>query len=253
VKVLLEQCRGLLDAVKDQIELGASAAVLNNIGVLNNTCEILRDSVQQLIRRGFVWSLLHKDDIDGIVARAERTLVDAFRKFDLLAHMNLSRLATDMADARKADQLELHVKLNELRENDHKILAALQDKDHKFRKLEELVVGLSKYVQVNGMAVTSSQGAEEAFIRTAATALQRISKRPSNEPVPHWVLTSLEVSVDRDEESCIGRGSFGCIYRGDWNGQVVAVKEMREDDARALGTQQTKVALFICAFRGMVP
>jgi len=129
--------------------------------------------------------------------------------------------------------------LEELRSNDYKIIAAIQDKDEKFRQLEELVVGLSKHVQMNSNVNASNAGAEEEFIRTAVAALQRVSKRPSSELVPHWVLTSLEVSVNRDED-CIGQGTFGHIYRGDWNGQVVAVKEMRADDARILGAEQFK-------------
>jgi hypothetical protein len=61
-----------------------------------------------------------------------------------MTNMNLSRLTTEIAEARKADQLELHARLDELRNNDYKILAAMQDKDQQFRKLEELVIGLSK-------------------------------------------------------------------------------------------------------------
>jgi serine/threonine protein kinase len=54
-------------------------------------------------------------------------------------------------------------------------------------------------------------------------------------------VTSLEVTFNRnDETSCIGHGGFGRIYKGEWHGQAVAVKEMHWEDARALDRQDLK-------------
>lgn len=86
----------------------------------------------------------------------------------------------------------------------------------------KLLINLQQYVQIHSDTITANMGAEETFICTAAAALQRVSKRSSSELVQHWVLTSLEVSVDHDE-GCVGQGSFGRIYRGDWNGQVCSI------------------------------
>jgi hypothetical protein len=51
--------------------------------------------VQHVIRKGFVWCLLHGDDIDGIVAHAESAIVDAFQKYNvrLIATMVCYRAA----------------------------------------------------------------------------------------------------------------------------------------------------------------
>jgi hypothetical protein len=80
-------------------------------------------------------------------------------------------------------------------------------------------------------------------------------------------VTSFEVTVNRD--SSVGRGGFGCIYQGDWKGQVcslsalkvvqidylisevVAVKEMHREDAQIVDREQLKVMLmtlvmFLC-------
>jgi hypothetical protein len=97
----------------------------------------------------------------------------------------------------------------------------------------------------------------EKFIHTAADALRRLSQNPIPADIPHWSVTSLEVTIDRN--SCLGRGSFGSIYRGEWAGQVrsllvlqivqvydlvvkvVAVKEMHREDAHTVDREQLKV------------
>lgn len=65
-----------------------------------------------------------------------------------------------------------------------------------------------------------SPAPEEKFIRVATAALQRMSKSkhgqsPSIQP---WTLTSLEVAIHHEEK--IGKGSFGMLYRGEWDGKA---------------------------------
>jgi hypothetical protein len=87
--------------------------------------------------------------------------------------------------------------------------------------------------------------------------LQRLSQKSIPPEIPHWAVTSLEVTIDRN--ACLGRGSFGSIYRGEWGGQVrslsllqnvhvhdlvvkvVAVKEMHREDAQIVDREQLKV------------
>jgi len=99
LKVLLERCKSLLIEVKNQIDSGMSAAMLNNIGILERACMTVSDGVQHVISKGFVWCLLHKDEINGVISMAESAIADVFQKFNLMAHMNLSQLTTEIAEA----------------------------------------------------------------------------------------------------------------------------------------------------------
>jgi hypothetical protein len=65
----------------------------------------------------------------------------------------------------------------------------------------------------------------QTFVNRATDLLRNLSykpdvlQRPLNNPeLPDWILTSLEVTIDR--ASAIGRGALGCIYKGEWGGQV---------------------------------
>lgn len=41
-----------------------------------------------------------------------------------------------------------------------------------------------------------------------------------------WELSSSELAFDKNEESCLGRGGFGEVFRGSWRGQPVAIKQL---------------------------
>ena len=100
------------------------------------------------------------------------------------------------------------------------------------------------------------------FIQSATSVLHRFSNTSSTIEIPPWSLTSFEVTIYRTEGAQFGVGSFGSIYRGDWNGQaslyfraldqietvagilqVVAVKEMHVQDARLLDDETLAVCM----------
>ncbi|KAL0956008.1 hypothetical protein HGRIS_002182 [Hohenbuehelia grisea] len=105
------------------------------------------------------------------------------------------------------------------------------------------MIAFTKYVQNVGPS-SRSKDPREAFVQTATSALQRLSGTNGSVEIPKWSVTSLEVTFDRrKEDSCIGRGGFGCIYKGDWHGIVVAVKEMHPEDAKSLDRRKIKEVL----------
>lgn len=49
-----------------------------------------------------------------------------------------------MEEARSQDHSHLSEQLDELSRNDHKILSALEDRHGQYRRMEELLIGLTK-------------------------------------------------------------------------------------------------------------
>lgn len=49
-----------------------------------------------------------------------------------------------MEEARSQDHSRLSEQLNELSQNDHRILSALEDRHGQYRRMEELLIGLTK-------------------------------------------------------------------------------------------------------------
>lgn len=58
------------------------------------------------------------------------------------------------------------------------------------------------------------------FLRAAATTAQQLIDRSPDYEIPSWCVTSFEVSFDTDSSRLIGRGAFGRILEGEWNGKV---------------------------------
>ncbi|KAF9502261.1 hypothetical protein BDN71DRAFT_1425963 [Pleurotus eryngii] len=159
------------------------------------TCITVKTTIGRLADKGFAGRLLIQDKIKEELAAAETAIGDALTIFNV-----------EIASARKADQEELIARLDSLVYNDRKILSALQDDARRQRRLGELIVAFTKC----------------------------LSRRTAS-GIPHWVVTSLEVGFDPDDqESCIGKGAFCNIYKGECKGQVVAVEEMHGDDAQML-------------------
>ncbi|KAF4569433.1 hypothetical protein EYR36_009224 [Pleurotus pulmonarius] len=208
--------------------------------ISESACVAVKTTIRRLADKGFAWRLLHQDKIKQELATAETAIGDAMSMLNasfLGTHLSAQKLQVEIAAAQKADQRDLVARLEGLANNDRKILAALQADSRGRRRLEELILALDKHVK--GITAMRDDPAE-AFLRTASSALQRMSGHPAPE-APHWAVTGLEVTFDPDdEESCIGKGGFGNIYKGEWNGQVVAVKEMYSEDARLLDRNDLK-------------
>ncbi|KAL0954124.1 hypothetical protein HGRIS_005266 [Hohenbuehelia grisea] len=240
--LLITRCQDLLlEILKIVGEGDCPPSMQSNVDVLESACLTVKETVSHIASKGFAWRLLNQDKMDQSIAAAEASVTDALACFNLGAHLSAQKLQLEINDARSRDHDELIGHLETLAQNDQKILNALQNDERGRHRLEELVVALTKHVRnITVPANGTSKEPTEAFILTASATLQRLSGRPAPE-IPHWSVTSLEVNFDAEDEStCIGRGGFGKIYMGEWNGQVVAVKEMYSEDAKLLDRQNMK-------------
>ncbi|KAL0954109.1 hypothetical protein HGRIS_005255 [Hohenbuehelia grisea] len=243
-RLMIQRCQDLLIAVSKEVHAAGNERVrsmTNQLRALETTCVTVKDTVARLAKKSFMWKLLHQDKIVQSLSAAENAVVDVFEVFNLGAHLSAQRLQLEIADVRSKDQAKLVAHLESLAENDQKILNALQADARGRRRLEELIIALTKHVSAVGENSTkTSQDATEKFIRIAFDSLKRLSKKPVT-GIQHWSVTSLEVTFDPDDEdNCIGMGGFGNIYKGEWNGEVVAVKEMYSEDARLLDRDKLK-------------
>ncbi|KAF7436410.1 hypothetical protein PC9H_003243 [Pleurotus ostreatus] len=245
-RLLIQRCQDLFFEVNKQLsDLGLMGKTARKRGLapylqnLEETCITVKTTIGRLADKGFAWRLLNQDKIKEELAAAETAISDALTIFNFGTHLSAQNLQVEIASAQKADQEELVARLDSLAYNDEKILAALQDDARRQRQgLEELIVAFTRPTQhierITQASPAVPNDPAEAFLLIASSALQRLSGQTAS-GIPHWAVTSLEVRFDPgDRESCIGQGTFGNIYKGEWNGQVVAVEEMHGGDAQML-------------------
>jgi len=102
------------------------------------------------------------------------------------------------------------------------------------KRVEELLVGVLRCVQNLG----TDQSPKARFLRNASTVLQRASKGHIPDISADYVITSLE--VDFQDTDSIGQGAFGRVFKGEWNGSRVAIKQMHIDNARTMSEDDRK-------------
>ncbi|OCH90019.1 kinase-like protein [Obba rivulosa] len=238
IGILLDRCRELVQMIAEhlQSEPDISDGLRNGIKYIETICSSVKSIVETLRQKGFLWCMVNVNKIDLKIKDAESKIADAFRMFNLVAELDRAKFQADMVHALEEDQLELSTRLNKLSESDQSILEAIRDQNGVHRRMEELLVAVFKHVQ--GLSANRSTRPEDAFLRSAANALHRVSKRSPDRLPPDWVMSSLE--VDFDQTGLIGQGSFGLIYKGEWYGAVVAIKQMYNEDARALSAEDKK-------------
>ncbi|TCD63709.1 hypothetical protein EIP91_005080 [Steccherinum ochraceum] len=238
MQVLLDRCGDLIAQIARHLQANRDAAkpTMDEARSLEAACQSVKDIMDVLAKKGFMWCMMHQDKIDNSIAVAERNISDAFSLFNVVAHLDGARFRRELAAARVQDQAVLSRKLEQLSENDQLILSAIQDQNGVHRRLEDLLIAISKHIQDRPRGNTP----EDMFLTNAANVLHRISGGRSNLP-PDWVLSSLEVEFD--QRDLIGQGSFGRIFKGEWNGAVVAIKQMYVEDARELSSKDRKAML----------
>ncbi|KAF8893885.1 hypothetical protein BD779DRAFT_1669409 [Infundibulicybe gibba] len=247
-KVILQQCQDLVDEISSyhSTKNGLTESMSDSLRFLESACLATHLAVTTIAKKPFAWRLLHQDIMTQYIREAESAITTAGLRFNLNTHIGGQRLQTELAAARQDDHNELVLHLQTLAENDHKILDALQQDGKERRQIQELLVALTKHVQNIGPQ-SNEDGPANKFSRTATMALQRLSNQNKPLGISRWSVTSLDVTFDHnDEQSCIGRGGFGRIYKGEWRGKLVAVKEMHWEDARSLNSEDLYVCSTIC-------
>jgi hypothetical protein len=61
-------------------------------------------------------------------------------------------------------------------------------------------------------------------LKIGIECIERTSELKGRKNLPDWIISSLEVDIDMDEE--LGSGGFSVVRKGMWNGLLVAVKTM---------------------------
>ncbi|THH32530.1 hypothetical protein EUX98_g1665 [Antrodiella citrinella] len=239
VRVLLERCRDLIEQIAEHIQAAPNALnpTLNEARAVEAACQSVKDIIENLQKKGFMWSIFNQDKIDSQIGVAQARIADVFQMFNMVAHLDGARFRSELTAAQERDQAVLSGQLEQLSANDQRILNAIQDQSGVHRRIEDLLVAIEKHVQDKSRDRTP----EDVFLRSASNALQRFSRGKPGPISADWVLSSLE--IDFDAQDLIGQGSFGKIYKGEWNGAVVAIKQMHVEDARALSEADRKMML----------
>ncbi|KAF6756188.1 TKL/TKL-ccin protein kinase [Ephemerocybe angulata] len=77
---------------------------------------------------------------------------------------------------------------------------------------------------------------DQEFIETGISALMRMSRGRDNN-LPSWTITKYEVNRERQ----IGVGGFSKVYKGTWNGKIVAIKVLKLKVSRRVFVREVEI------------
>ncbi|KAJ3551890.1 hypothetical protein NM688_g4448 [Phlebia brevispora] len=235
IELLLNRCRDILQQLTTRLQ--DDRDTLTDLGGDIKGIEAACDSVQKIvdivIEKGFVWCLMHPENIENQIRDSEHRVESLFDITQRIIQLDRAR---QMDRARSDDEEHLSRSLQKLAEDDSHLIESIQDQDGAHRTVQELTLAILKHVQ--NLSVRVDSRPETAFLQKAAKVLCRSSGIRENGKVSTFALSSIEVEFN---VNCpIGRGASGQVYKGDWNGAVVAVKRLHADDARIISDEQKR-------------
>ncbi|KAJ3554176.1 hypothetical protein NM688_g3244 [Phlebia brevispora] len=242
VKYRRKQFQALLDRCQDIIQQIASSCqkepeiqddVMRGTNEIEGACDSVKGVLETVNEKGFLWCLMNAEKLDFLIKDCDGTLEKMFR---VIYGITQSARVRKMARARDEDMNELSQSLSQLSQDETRLLEAIQDQGGVHRTPQELLVALLKHVQNHPLQ--SNARPEDVFISNAHRAICRLSNTRETSTVAAFVISSVEVEFNL--HSPIGRGASGQVYRGDWNGAVVAVKRMHTHDAQVISDEQRK-------------
>ncbi|KAG6901143.1 hypothetical protein C0995_016509 [Termitomyces sp. Mi166 len=207
-------------------------------------CPAGRNCLAWLANRSLAWSILNLKETFEAFAIAELVLIRAYAnnnfkvisilpkfKSPVKPPLQLARsgLQNDLNKARKRDCEILLQRLNSLAATaESNIICTLQGNNRgRPYQLKELTTAFTKQLRTPVPSLDDDITPDiTPFLHKTVAALQRISGRPPDFEIPSWSLTSIDVDFDVNDTRLIGRGTFGRVVEGDWNGKTVAVKEL---------------------------
>ncbi|KAH8091804.1 kinase-like domain-containing protein [Cristinia sonorae] len=159
---------------------------------------------------------------NGISKRIDRAysrLEEAVTAFGLTVSINLRRFQQEHEDARQRDATRLENMMRKVLNNDDAILAFLQV--HHL-EMQDAIISMNQRMK------RLPESIERQFLQQGLHVMQQRSK-PLRDIPQEYFISHLDLIIHRDECDTLGKGGYGTVYRGSWNGALVAVKELHTD------------------------
>ncbi|KAJ3556827.1 hypothetical protein NM688_g1802 [Phlebia brevispora] len=236
---LLDNCRDIMQQSALYFHEDSQTDVLVDVKDaatrIETASKIVKNLLTTVIRKGFLWSVMHAAKLNGEFEDCEKYLEETFTWLRKIA---LDTRKFKLSCAVDVDQHDLSRMLESFPDGE-KLAKALQGQEPRnvHRTVPEILVALRKHTQARAKR-NEPPLPEDTFIEQASAVLSHWCQIADSAAVRPFVISSVE--VDFDVRDRIGKGSFAYVYKGYWNGILVAVKQIRPDRAHIDSEHQRK-------------
>ncbi|KAG8989721.1 hypothetical protein FRB94_014080 [Tulasnella sp. JGI-2019a] len=215
LRYLLKRCKRVIGAIDQELARKPGLNVEKSIKQLMRHLHFIQQMMRNLVRLGFMKSLLRRDQISAQIEEAHLRLTDCLTLFQVTAVVDLREHSEELERARIADQEELSSQLAVLERNDAEVLRRFDVLNNQIEAMMAIQSALIK---------KTDKSAENRILEVALTSLQMHSGKKIPKKLPGWTITAFDVEIDSDGQ--IGHGGFSTVKKGKWGRLTVAVKEL---------------------------
>ncbi|CAE6443056.1 unnamed protein product [Rhizoctonia solani] len=246
--VLIARAERVLATIDPIVHRAHPNELNHEIGQLNTTTSEIKTVMQRIAAKPFVKRLIDQAHDQRDIEVVNLKLTDILRVFHLVSESEIVHDLSISEGARRNDQYHLEQKMGMLQSDDQALCQEFNVSSpntalNAVRELQLMLISLSpqdspraRHFLEHAMRVfrgragsntsMSIESVPSIYSQTsfASTTSNRLPAPPRS---PRWVITEGDIQID--ENAPLGRGGFGTVFKGKWNGATVAVKRLVKD------------------------
>ncbi|KAG8732397.1 hypothetical protein FRC12_019287, partial [Ceratobasidium sp. 428] len=206
----------------------------------------IKKVMQSIAAKSFAKRLVDQAHDSRDIEVVNLKLTDILRLFKVATESQIVQDVAISEGARKNDQYHIEQKMRQLQSDDQALCSEFKVTSpntalNMVRELQLMLIGLSPQDSprarhflehamgvFRGCATSNSTSPDHSmpsiYSQTSFSSTMSSSRAPR---CPQWVITENDIKID--ENSPLGRGGFGTVFKGQWNGATVAVKRLVKD------------------------
>ncbi|CAE6517076.1 unnamed protein product [Rhizoctonia solani] len=246
--VLIARAERVLATIDPIVHRAHPNELNHEIGQLNTAAAETKLVMQRIAAKPFVKRLIDQTHDQRDIEVVNLKLTDILRVFNVVSEADIVHDLSISEGARRNDQYHLEQKMGVLQSDDHALCQEFNVSSpntalNAVRELQLMLISLGQQDSprarhflehamkvFRGRAGSSSSMSSESvpsMYSQTSFAPTTSSRLPAPPRSPRWVIGEDDIQIDQNAP--LGRGGFGTVFRGKWNGATVAVKRLVKD------------------------
>ncbi|CUA72571.1 hypothetical protein RSOLAG22IIIB_10127 [Rhizoctonia solani] len=245
--VLIARAERVLATIDPIVHRAQPNQLNHEISQLNTAAAEIKTVMQRIATKPFVKRLIDQTHDQRDIEVVNLKLTDILRVFHVVSESDIAHDLSISEGARRNDQYHIEQKMGMLQSDDHALCQEFNVSSpstalNAVRELQLLLIGLTpqdppriRHFLEHAMRVFRARAGSNvpagdsapSIYSQASFAPTTTNRLPVPPRSPRWVISEGDIQID--ENAPLGRGGFGTVFRGKWNGATVAVKRLVKD------------------------